>query len=301
MVAVFALLAAACSGEQALGDPSSAGGSFGLVAVQFGHDLGAATPIDPNLLELNATAQFIRYAAFERERVAHLLALPVHPKVDLPELDSCRVFEQEAVLSEAEADGDADGYVDLIEAGELEVDTGTERVNLEPRYFPGLLPFISGVIYGEVQLSRIGQPGLVSAGLVSARAAGSDAVGAFRVSGASPEPVLLEARPEPGQLVSRSANLALRWRPAATPRPDDATYFELFDAQRPAERILRCAVRDDGSFSIPAELLGEVALPGSKQLALEGGRLRQFAFSARGLDTAELQLSTNGRTILQLQ
>jgi hypothetical protein len=291
-----ALLALGCSGEQPGDGAEASDRSFGLVAVEFTHDVDALTATAPESVEVTTTAQFVRFAAIDRDRVARLLALPLHPRHDLPELDTCQVYEQAPVLSETETDGEGGGYVDLLEAGELEIDAGTERLALEPRYFPGLLPFISGVVYGEAQTSRTQQ-----AGQVLARASGSDAVGSFQVAGMTPDPLL--ARPEFDAMTAGSratAPLELRWNPATTGDSNAAAYVAIGDGSKVSERVLRCRVVDDGSFAVERQLLDEIIGPGTEQLAIEGGRIRQVDFSARGLDGAELRVSSTGRTSLDL-
>jgi len=292
---------AGCSGGQAVDEQGRpTGDSFGLLAVNYlataGTDAAETAGESDEVagrapaLELTAAAQFVSYSALSTEQLARLLALPLDPERDLPAPDTCRIYELSAELSEEEVEGEGTASVDLLEAGELHVQLGSQRsVTLIPRYFPGLLPFVSGVVYSEAQATTHELPGTVIAS-----SGGGEMVGAFVAEARGPERLALTAEPDLGP----DQRVQLRWQPAQASAPEESqpvTYVELRDANPSAARALRCRVRDDGAFDIEPEWLGQLGVEPTANLAVEAGRFRQHLFDVRGLDQAELRLSTSER------
>lgn len=297
LLCVSGMILTGCSGDPGLDEDAHQGGdrSFGLLTVQYLAE-GPAAELEPGVqpagLEVTATAQFVRYSAMETEQVARVLALPFDPLHDLPAIDTCGVYHLSTDLTEQDVEGEQSAEVELLEAGELAVDAGSNLV-LVPKYFPGLVPFVSGVVYGEAQATQAGPPHRVTA--VSA---GSEAVEAFRAEGISPEPLSLEplANTPPEQGIS------LRWqansgRPSAT----EVAYIEIKPAHSDGQRAVRCRMLDDGAFEVDAEVLAVLQGDGRRQLMLEAGRVRQMPFSAEGLDSASLRLSATERLPLAPQ
>ncbi|MCC6751716.1 MAG: hypothetical protein IT371_28955 [Deltaproteobacteria bacterium] len=288
-----------CSGTQLPDEDATSGTerSFGLLSVAYGHDWGDSG----DDLVLTTTAQFVRYGAFDREQVSRLLALPLEPGRDLPGLDACRVYD---LTVDLKADGmvrsEEPGNVELLEAGDLRVQTQAGTVLLVPRHYPGLLPFISGVAYGEAQAMRVPE-----AGGVKASAGGGEAVGAFTVHAPSPTlPKLTRVgsvAPTATTLVSRTAELPLRWQAAEAASQSDVTYIELRFSRGRKDQALRCRVRDDGAFDVPAALMSSLAPDGDGKLTLELSRLRRTFFVAPGLEQGELRVAVRDRAPLQLQ
>ena len=302
LAAVVAL--GACSGEEPAGDPSSsAAHSFGLMSVSYTHD---SLNSSADGLELTTTAQFVRYSALERKQVARLLALPLDPDADLPASDHCKLYDLTVDLGEQGLEPADSATVDLLEAGDLTVETSGGTLKLEPRHFPGLLPFISGVAYGEAQSDRAPKTGRV---FVSTP--GGEAVGAFRVDAPSPElPRIRQiagGTPDREPVLSQSQGLAVSWRPAeeASRHDEDVLYLEARIPSGKRDLVLRCSPRDDGSFTIAAQELDTLRNNRSKladhRMVVELIRLRRSYFAARGLDSAELRITVRDRTSLQLR
>ncbi len=133
------VVGAGCSGEVGLADGSVGvqESRVGLVNVNYEHNWtdshGAA--------QLTATAQFVRYSAMGREQVARLLALPLDPGHDLPALDRCQTHDLSIDLAEdAAMETEEQGYVELMEAGDLEVKANGHKVTLLPGTSPGCCP-----------------------------------------------------------------------------------------------------------------------------------------------------------------
>jgi hypothetical protein len=286
-----------CSGPDGLYDDEDASpgeqGRFGLVYVSYDHDWaesGAAAV-------LTTTAQFVRYSAMHWEQVARLLALPLDPDRDLPELEQCKTYDLSVdVMAEEALDAEETGSVELLEAGDLRIQTDGQTVNLSPRHFPWLLPFISGVVYGEAQNSVVNK-----VGAVKVAAEGGEAVGAFSAQVASPElPRLVRVgTTEPSALITAQRGaLALRWAPADDAAKADVTYAELRYAKGKQDLALRCRVKDDGLFDLPASLMTEVL---SGKATLEVVRLRRTFFNATGLKQGELRVAVRDRASLELK
>jgi len=289
-----ALVVGGCAGEQTADDGSTlTGGSFGLMSVAYELD-GAAGPVsEGDQLQLNTHAQFVRYTAMDRQHVARLLGLPLDPERDLPPLDTCRIYDLTLDLDEDMGVDDAlqqeePSHVELLEAGDLQVQTPSRTVTLVPRHFPGLLPFISGVIYGEAQATEDEQ-----LGHVEVESAGGETVGAFSVKAQTPAlPRLLGVADGMAVTVAERAGLPLHWQTAAPPA---LTYIDVRFDRAKRELALRCRPRDDGAFVIPAALLAEVAESAKSPVTLEIARVQGTSFTASGLDGGELRITVRER------
>jgi hypothetical protein len=281
-----------CSGPEGLEEDASLGqqGRFGLVYVSYDHDWAESG----EAVLLTSTAQFVRYAAMDRDQVARLLALPLDPDRDLPSVEQCKTYDLsvDAVAEEA-LDVEDTGSVELMEAGDLKILTDDQTVTLSPRHFPWLLPFISGVVYGEAQSSAVER-----VGAVKVTAEGGEAVGAFAAEVASPALPRLAAvgsvQPSP-LIAARRETLTLRWAPeSASATSSEVTYVEVRYRKGKRDMVLRCQVEDDGSFNLPLSDL----VPG--KVTLEIVRLRRSFYSAPGLQRGELRVAVRDRATLAL-
>ena len=290
-----ALFCVGCSGPEDLDEASLGGkGRFGLVYVNYDHDWAERG----EAVLFTTTAQFVRYAAMAEDQVARLLALPLDPAKDLPAVDQCRTYDLSLeLLAEEAVENEETGSIELLEAGNLRIQTDAQTVTLAPRHFPWLLPFISGVIYGEAQNGVVERV----AG-VKATAEGGEAVGAFAAQLDSPElPRLLQVaqgQPSPLVVASRSQPLAVRWSPAgAETGRNEVTYLELRYNKGKRDLALRCQLKDDGAFEVPASHLAGLV----GKVPLEIARLKRAFFSASGLQRGELRVTVRDTAALQLQ
>lgn len=258
---------------------------LGLVSVSYEHDWME----NHDSALLTTTAQFVRYMDMDGDRVARLLALPLDPNRHLPaKADRCLSYDQSIQLAAETIPGvDEAGYVELLEAGDLTVETDGTSVTLYPRHFPGLLPYISGVTYGEARAS------LVERGHdVRATSSGGESVGPFEAKITSSDlPRLVNlAGFQPGNPVTvRPATpLALEWEVGN--RLSDGgtvTYVELRYSRGNRDMAVRCRVLDDGAFVIPAKAMAEVR----GRTHLEMTRLQRAPLSALGLERGELRVT----------
>jgi hypothetical protein len=189
-------------------------------------------------------------------------------------------------VAEETLEGEETGSVELLEAGDLSIQTEGQTVTLSPRHFPWLLPFISGVVYGEAQSSAVEK-----VSRVKASAGGGAAVGTFTAQVASPELPRLQriGMSEPAALVNATTSqpLALRWSTPEGGSRADVTYTELRFIRGKRDMALRCRVRDDGAFELPASTLADL----SGKVTLEVVRLGRAFFNASGLDQGELRIA----------
>ncbi len=291
---LLAALLVACTGENPGEEEPVAGQAarFGLISITYGHDWNESG----EGMMLTSAAQFVRYSAMARDQVARLLALPLDPDRDLPAVDRCKVYDLSVDLPADMAVEPESGSVELLEAGDLQVQTPGRSVKLAPKHFPGLLPFISGVVYSEAEATLVEQ-----AGKVSATSTGGEAVGPFTAQAASPTlPRLLEvgsAAPSGRITLARDRDLAVRWSLAegTAEQAADLVYLELRFARGKKDVALRCRPRDDGSFEIPQAMLAEV----TGHAVLELARLRRSLFTANGLDQGELRVTVRDSATIE--
>lgn len=296
MTVLVAATLGACSGEQpGTEDSGLSEASFGLMSVTYDHT-AVSDDANADQLLLNTRAQFVRYTAMDRDHVGRLLALPLDPSRDLPQIDQCHTYDLTLDIADDDQDRADTGHVELLEAGQLRIQTDSGTVQLTPRHFATLLPFISGVVYGEAQSTeeqRLGQ--------IKVNSRGGETVGAFSASSAAPAlPRLLGVDgsvPRANLAHSRSRDLAISWQPTKSARPGDLTYVELRYTRGKREQALRCRPRDDGQFDIPATLLSSL----SGNYTLEIVRLRRSPFTADGLDRGELRVSVRELIALSIQ
>jgi hypothetical protein len=289
---VLLTLSWGCNGGQGMEEEPSPGHTarFGLIAVNYGHDWAESG--EGMLLTTNA--QFVRYTAMNQDQVARLLALPIDPDRDLPSVERCKVYDLSGDLSaDVAKDPEEQGNVELLEAGDLQIQTQGRTVTLAPKHFPGLLPFISGVVYSEAQATLVDQ-----AEKVQAHCQGGESVGAFTAQVTSPVLPRLERvghqEPADRMTLAKDRDLALRWQ-VPPEGSSDVLYLELRYSSGKRDMALRCRPKDSGSFSIPQAMLSEV----SGKAVLEVARLRRTFFSVSGLDRGELRVTVRDSAPLQ--
>lgn len=271
---------------------------FGLVLVNYAHDWNDSG----EALLLNTTAQFVHYTSLNQDQVARLLALPLNPDRDLPALDACKIYDLSVELGGDESfEAHEPGNVDLLEAGELSVQTADRTVVLEPRHFSGLLPFISGVVYGEAEASEA-----QLAGKVRASSVGGEAVGSFTAETNSPSLPRLRTidhrAPVQPLLINNHLPLTINWNTAlettTLAQSTDALYLEIRFSRERRDMALRCRPQDNGQFTVPAAAMSEV---NNGKATLELARLRRGNFSATGLEQGELRVTLRDTAAIQIQ
>jgi Tfp pilus assembly protein PilZ len=147
-------------------------------------------------------------------------------------------------------------------------------VSLSARRYPELVPFVSGVYYGEQDTASEGEPAL--GGELGVVSAGGPEVGPFAVTVAAPlELPLATATPT-------AAGLEVRW-PAASEA--EGVRIDVRGARGDGARSLSCAVADDGLQVIGGASLAEL---GTRELSVSVARVRRQPFIAAGVSGGEV-------------
>lgn len=279
--------------------------SFGLMSVNYTHDWQTDHNRNNQSLELTTTAQFVRYSAIEEKTIAKLLALPINPDRDLP-TQGCKLYDlsidldEQGLVQNSDSEKEESPTVDLLEAGDLVVKAGSVNVKLSPRHFPGLLPFISGVVYGEVQSDQS-----ENTSQIDIQSAGGSSVGSFNTNLMSPTlPQLTKISSQsPSQSIQISQNEAieLNWQSAEQTNADDIFYLQASFSAAKGEYALRCAIKDNGSYTLNSDNINKLSDGQNGKLTIDLIRLRRQIFTAQGLDTAELQVSARERISVNLR
>jgi hypothetical protein len=172
--------------------------------------------------------------------------------------------------------------VELLDAGDVTLETSTGRVALAPRAFPAVTDLVGGVVYTTrdraAQLPASEPYALTTAGSASMLPLGVSAEA----------PAMLEAISIDGKALDASSALSahgssLGWKPGS---PRDLVYVTVSGTQSSSLRV--CAFRDEaGSGFLPAHVIPDagpvslslhrlrsVAIGGTPQAAIDAGELR---------------------------
>ncbi|HEX4460754.1 MAG TPA: hypothetical protein VIA18_22400, partial [Polyangia bacterium] len=173
-----------------------------------------------------------------------------------------------------------------------------DRSTLSPRHYPELVPFVSGVIYGDEAATPVslglGQPYQVSG-------EGGAEVGAFAAQVTAPRafPSLVER----SLILRHGDDLDLRWAtdaqtPSATAEP---LLIEVKWTSHTGTRAIRCRARDDGFFSVPHDAFD--GLPSANALSsftVTATRLARAPLAAPGAGRGELTVALKDTAALQV-
>ncbi|HEY3356486.1 MAG TPA: hypothetical protein VGQ83_24760 [Polyangia bacterium] len=265
---IFVWVPIACGGSGELRDASQAGGSFARIAVALVHRHD-----DPTAqMRLETEALFVRYRNAEADGIEALLG--TSPAGGELRRGECRVVDRQARYTAAFNPDGPDAEVMLLDAGDVQVSLPGGPVTLAARRYPELVPFVSGVYYGEQE-----PPGDLDSALggeVTVASAGGPEVGPFAVT--TPTPLDLPLT----QVTALPAGLDLRW-PAG--RDGEDVRIEVRGARGDGSRTLACAAPDDGGFMIAAAALAEL---GTRELSVSVARLRRQPFAAPAVGGGEL-------------
>jgi hypothetical protein len=275
----LAALAPACSRSEA----HDAGGPF-RAEVRIALTFSRA----PSGIRFEGQGHFARFAEADADRVPTLLGLADDESIPL---DTCRLVDSAEALDHALAAG---AEVALLDAGKLTIKGPVDFTTLLPKHYPELTPYVAGVVYGtDDALPLALEPGAVYEVLGE----GGEEIGPFQSQGQAPRAFPSVEVPS----YRRGTDLDLRWSEAG--EVSEPMVLVVAWSSRAGAREVRCRVRDDGSFTVPRELLA--ALPPAHQLALAevaAIRSRRSPIAAPGVargtlaialeDAAPLQVST---------
>jgi hypothetical protein len=242
--------------------------------------IGGGLPV-----QFEGQAHFARYAVADSELVPTLLGLADDEAIPL---DTCRAVDSARELDRA-LDADPAAGVELLDAGRLTVHGPRDQTALVAKHYPELTPFVTGVVYDAAESLPLAlEPGA----LYEVEGEGGEEIAPFQAQAQAPRAFPSLDVP----VYRRGGDLELRWSDAASgaeapPEPLLLTVAwsswssgsTVGSRARTTAGEVRCRVRDDGSFTVPRELLE--TLPPANRLAaaqVSALRLRRAPLSVPG-------------------
>lgn len=231
---------------------------------------------------LDAAAHFVRYrtADVELDQRAVATVLGLQHDDDLA-VGSCRAVDE----AQAPAGRASSLDIALLDAGSLTIrNAGVVETVLAPKHYPELLPFVSGVVYGEEDTQSRAPAGSAR---IEIEAEGGEDVGPFVTSAMLP-------RAFPELVVTRTgAGLELSWAALSNAATVPATV--LIDLRWGGARAgsVRCRAADDGHFAVArtsstlAARLDDALAQGA-QVAASVSRSEQATLDAPGVGAGRL-------------
>lgn len=207
--------------------------------------------------------------------------------------DTCTLRSAESPTSDA----DREMRLDLLSVGPIEVRGPDRRLALEARRLPHVDDSFSGVIYGTKQSfrSRDSEPlRYEPGGRYTFHAEGDGATGGFRASLVAPQPVRIrplsgEARPgESAVELAEGRDFRFRWNQSDSSEGD--VFFDISTGHAPDQPHLKCRLEDDGAFSVPADLVSQLAET-SDSLRVSLRRVRSSNVEIPGLQRSRFTVS----------
>lgn len=269
MIALTLLGATACSGNTATyTTDSDRGSTHALVTVERRDEAGATAPT-----QSRAFATFLRTPPeADPAQVLRMAGLDF----ELPEVGECRVHGREgnSPLSPLRR-------VELLDAGDVALETTEGRVELAPRAFPAVTSLLSGVVY----TSRERVAALPSGEAYAVSASGGELSAPLALSAEAPSilsGVTVDGAPLAKDSVLSAAGAELAWTAGAA---RDLVYVRL--TLPDGTHRVTCAFRDDaGHGTLPT-----AALPDRTNATLALHRLRSVRLSSAesGIDAGELR------------
>lgn len=273
------VFATGCSGQVVATADANSSTTEALLTVE------SAAPADgSSLARAHASARFVRMQAGGDDTLATRL---VGAALALPALDRCEPVEglQEPGMPLASL-----GPIDLIDAGEVTVEAGSNRSALVTRAFPDVVDLISGVVY----TTRDAADPLPAPAAYTFHVTGSAQLAPVDIDAIAPPPpqdVRIDglALANDGATMPRG-DLVVAWGPGAA---DDVVYVDLTSVDGATHT--RCTFLDNGAATVPAD-----ALPASGTMTVSIHRVHRQTLSATGLDGGEVRfdLATFGTLTL---
>ncbi|NUN12538.1 MAG: hypothetical protein HUU55_02750 [Myxococcales bacterium] len=272
---------------------------FGLLTLQLTQETTARN----GTVAVNGGAVFVRSRGMDRAEVLKAVGTPDYSDFSEFEAGQCNLVIRPLADVPLRDDGTRD--VELLEAGDVSIETPENVVKLRSTYFPDLVPYISGVTY-KVANSQRRPPAALRKQQKNTRirATGSFDIPAFRadldidipktvtlveVGGLSAAGGSVDT--EPGR------DLSVTWEPSGSP----ATLFLVEINQYSFDEVasIRCLVPDTGIFTIPEETLSSLPMWGSATKRLQVNRISIQPFDADGLDDGVFVLVAQDSVVLR--
>ncbi len=263
LVALPAVLGACAGGD---GPPDAPVARFAVIALSWpGGDA-------PDGL---AAGYVFDHPAGQRARVLASLGLSWATLIDANVgVDQCVLLHDDANVADAPAQ--------LIDAGDVTIETAEGETALEATYLPEDWPPATGLAYAGVL--PMGANGQAAGQPITVLANGNDAVGRFAMVVPSPAPVRLLG------VAGTAAGLAVQWSPRDARVAGEGSEQTVVTYERRGfgdAWTIACAVDDDGVFVMPAELLGRLPSlgqgPEDRTDHVVVRRIASASFTARGV------------------
>lgn len=177
---------------------------------------------------------------------------------EIPGLDTCMRQPEAARATGLSTPTDLSGWAQLLDVGNLELRAGVHRLPLRVQLLPAVVEAARGVRYDFAQDRA---RALLSASPMQLVATGGDGVAAFEAAVSVPRPVRIThvgpvvVRQGSAQGVPGDEDLRLRWGSV-----DGTADLEVrVGSEEPGSLgWVRCRLRDDGEFAIPASLTADL-------------------------------------------
>jgi hypothetical protein len=267
---------------------------LGRVHVVLERAPDAGLPDDSGQLQVTARFAFVR--GLEEEFVRARVGMPVLAH-DILQPSQCNIDDQVTGVDGGEL-GDEPRELVLVDAGELRVGVGEERVQIPLSLVPDLLPYMSGVeylYYGQTHSDDTdGALGVV----VEADGSQSDELPPFSVEGQMPLALDLYTSSDDLAELERDV-LVLRWQ--AT---DAGTVTMRLTPQiggDPAGDDITCVFEDRGQSAIDLSVLRTLGLPAEADaLTITGSRITSTTFDAGDFGGTELVIERRAHLTVPL-
>ncbi|HTM43392.1 MAG TPA: hypothetical protein VL137_00480 [Polyangiaceae bacterium] len=261
-----------------------------IVSVQRSISADPAVPVgDAQLAPIGPSEPAVGNA----HAMAHFVSLPQYTEPDRvldwvglhqswPAVDTCvnpNIGEER--VAPKEIDWKSLGNVELLEAGEVTIETARTSARLAPRAFPTISQLVSGVTYTTRDQSAEPLPPALP---YRVHVDGSSVLPSLDLSATAPESlqsITVGGLPiDEASELHNGAPIDVTWLPASQPASSDLVVIELRDAA--GANSVQCAFRDDaGVGTVPAER--SKALSGRGQLLIHRVRRVREPLSAQGI------------------
>ena len=274
ILAMVALPIGSCqhqSARDAGGEPLRSSVRVGLTFTRIGTGRG---------IRFEGQGHFARYAAVDADRVPTILGLPDRDSIPL---DGCRVVDSASELDRALSAANSPIDVKLLDAGRLIAKGPIDATALVPRHYPELTPYIAGVMYRAEESPSLD---LDYGANYEVAGEGGEDIGPFTAQVHAPRAFPTLDVP----VYQRGGDLEVRWQNAG--EASDPMLLTVAWTSKAGALEVRCRVRDDGSFTVPRELLA--AMPAPSQLTtaeVSAVRARRSPLAAPGASTGELEVA----------
>ncbi|HZS36534.1 MAG TPA: hypothetical protein VFF06_06900 [Polyangia bacterium] len=284
---ILAVAAASCTGTNSARDAGDLTRSLVRVEVSYTHLAGAAD------LRFDAQAHFVRYRSFDPAGVPTILGFVDYDAIGL---DSCRATDGASEVDAAlvAQNGLVPAEVALLDAGRIELRgpaASGDRSIIRAKRYPELVPFVSGVVYGGEDTQPValalGQPYQVAGD-------GGEEVGPFLAQAAAPH-AFPSLSLEP---LRHAQELYVRWA-GGSDSSTEPLLLEVKWTSRAGSRAVRCRVRDDGEFAVPASAFE--SLPPGAAATVSATRVSRGPIDAPGVGHGELSVALRDVAPLQVQ